>query len=85
MKKAILSILASLIVLLSFSQAAPSNNKIYKHTGEIILVKVIKVGESVITFNTPMKTQNKPLESWPLRKLNTAADMKWRHKITGNE
>jgi hypothetical protein len=52
MQKYFLSIVASLITFFSISQTN-TNDKIYKHNGEVILVKVIKVAESVITFKFP--------------------------------
>ncbi len=52
MKKAIVTVLALFALFLAISQVSP-NDKIYKHTGEIIQVKVIKVGEDDITFKYP--------------------------------
>ena len=50
MKKMTLSLFASLLVLLSIGQ---TNDKLLKHSGESLTVKVIKVGENTINFKYP--------------------------------
>ncbi len=54
MKKFFLSVLTSLFVLFSFSQApATTADKMLKHSGETLSVKVIKVGETTVTYKYP--------------------------------
>jgi hypothetical protein len=53
MKRAIVTLLAVFTVFIGFSQTATPNDKIYKHSGEVIQLKIIKVGEGVITFKYP--------------------------------
>lgn len=50
MKKILLSLFAFLITLMSFGQTA---DKMLKHSGESIDVKIIKVGEFTITYKYP--------------------------------
>jgi len=49
MKKITLSLLTVLFALAAFSQ----NDKMIKHNGEKIEVKIVKVGETLITFKYP--------------------------------
>lgn len=53
MKKVILFLLAAFIFSSSFSQTTATADKIYKHSGETLDVKVIKVGESTIIYKYP--------------------------------
>lgn len=56
MKKTILSIFSLLMVSLAFSQTNTTNtatDKIYKHSNEVLEVKVIKVGEFTVTYKYP--------------------------------
>jgi hypothetical protein len=54
MKKTILSLLSIfLIACATLAQTAPSADKMYKHSGEVLDVKIIKVGENVITYKYP--------------------------------
>ncbi len=46
----ILSLFVSLLTLLSIAQ---TNDKMVKHTGEVLEVKVIKVGETTISYKYP--------------------------------
>ncbi len=50
MKKTLLSILASLLTVLVMAQ---TNDKMVKHSGETLDVKVIKVGETTISYKYP--------------------------------
>jgi hypothetical protein len=52
MRKAIVTVLALFIACNTFSQAV-SYDKIYKHAGDTIRAKVIRVDESVIAFKYP--------------------------------
>lgn len=52
MKKFITAIMALFIGVLSFAQTT-TNDKMVKHNGEKLEVKVIKVGETTITFKYP--------------------------------
>lgn len=55
MKKTILSLLSFFLFAFAISAqtAATSADKMYKHSGEVLDVKVIKVGESTITYKYP--------------------------------
>src|SRR5271154_6745604 len=54
MKKISLFIAASLMALFIFAQTgSTTNDKMLKHTGETLEVKVIKVGETTISFKYP--------------------------------
>ncbi|MEO7486382.1 MAG: hypothetical protein ABIU77_04750 [Ferruginibacter sp.] len=50
MKKIMLSVLSSMLMLFSFCQ---TNDKMLKHSGETLEVKVIKVGETTISYKYP--------------------------------
>ncbi|MDQ6843489.1 MAG: hypothetical protein M3Z92_03920 [Bacteroidota bacterium] len=52
MKRTILALL-SLFLTVGFTQAQTTNDKLYKHSGEVLDVKVSKVGEFNITFKYP--------------------------------
>jgi hypothetical protein len=69
MKRAIVTVLALLTVLLSFSQSNTSNDRIFKHSGEVILVKVIKVGEEVITFKYPNEDAEQTIGKLAVEKI----------------
>lgn len=51
MKRIYLSLIASFFAVLAFAQAA--NDKLLKHSGETLEVKVIKVGETTISYKYP--------------------------------
>ncbi|MEO6330443.1 MAG: hypothetical protein ABIO55_16025 [Ginsengibacter sp.] len=54
MKKAFLSLLSFfLIVCSSFAQTAGTADKLYKHAGQVLDVKIVKVGEFSITYKFP--------------------------------
>lgn len=69
MKKAILSILAIFLAFFTFSQVNNLNDKIYKHNGEIIQVKVIKVGEYVIAFKYPNEDAEQTIGKLAVEKI----------------
>jgi hypothetical protein len=50
MKKIMLSVFTSMCVLLSFCQ---TNDKMLKHSGETLEVKIIKVGETTVSYKYP--------------------------------
>lgn len=52
MKQLALTFMATLFAIVSFSQTA-TNDKMIKHNGEKIDVKIIKVGETTITYKYP--------------------------------
>ena len=68
MKKTLVTVLSVFTVLFSFSQTIPSD-KIYKHIGEIIQVKVIKVGEYVITFKYPNEDAKQTIGKLAVEKI----------------
>ncbi len=51
MKKILLSVFAGLFTVLAFAQG--TNDKMLKHSGETLDVKVIKVGEQTISYKYP--------------------------------
>lgn len=51
MKKLFLTLIAGIFALFTFAQA--TNDKLLKHSGETLEVKVIKVGETTITYKYP--------------------------------
>jgi hypothetical protein len=56
MKKITLTLIAALFALASFSQttaAAAANDQMVKHNGEKLAVKIIKVGETTISYKYP--------------------------------
>jgi len=55
MKKAFLSLLSLILVAsASFAQtSATPTDKMYKHSGDVLDIKVIKVGETTITYKYP--------------------------------
>ena len=52
MKKAIVTVLALFTAFLSFSQSS-STDKIYKHSGEILVVKILKITDLTIIYKAP--------------------------------
>jgi hypothetical protein len=52
MKKAIVTVLALLVVFATFSQAA-TTDRIYKHSGEVLEVKILKISDLTIIFKVP--------------------------------
>jgi hypothetical protein len=52
MKKAILTVLAVFTAFLSFSQSV-TTDKIYKHSGEVLEVKILKINDLVIIYKAP--------------------------------
>lgn len=54
MKRVFLSLFASIFCLLAIAQTnGKTNDKMIKHSGETLEVKVIKVGETTITYKYP--------------------------------
>jgi hypothetical protein len=51
MKKAIITVLALFTTFLSFSQA--TTDKIYKHSGEVMEVKILKIADLTIIYKVP--------------------------------
>jgi hypothetical protein len=51
MKKTFLFLIASLITVFTFAQN--TNDKLQKHSGETLEVKIVKVGETTITYKYP--------------------------------
>ncbi len=74
MKKAILSILSLLVICCAFAQngnsttdkVITSSDKVYKHSGEVLDVKVLKVGEFTVSYKYPGEdgTGNKQIGCW---------------------
>ena len=52
MKKAILTVLTLFIAFATFSQAT-TTDKIYKHSGEILEVKILKITDLAIIYKVP--------------------------------
>ncbi len=52
MKKAIVIVLALFIAFISFSQTVPTD-KIYKHSGEVLEVKILKINDLAIIYKAP--------------------------------
>ncbi len=53
MKKVILTLFAATLTLLTFAQTTGTNDKMLKHSGEVLEVKIITVGETTITYKYP--------------------------------
>jgi hypothetical protein len=54
MKKTLLLFTATLLAIFSFAQTTTTtNDKMQKHTGEVAEVKIVKVGETLITYKYP--------------------------------
>jgi hypothetical protein len=53
MKKIILTLFAVLVTVFTFAQTTTVNDKMTKHSGEVLEVKVISVGETTITYKYP--------------------------------
>ncbi len=70
MKKLILSVFGSILMLASFAQAA---DKMVKHSGETLEVKVIKVGEQTIIFKYPGEDAEQTIGKYAVAKITYGA------------
>lgn len=68
MKKAFLFLL-SLIFMASASFAQTSSDKMYKHSGEVLDVKIIKVGETTITYKYPGEDAEQTISKLAVNKI----------------
>ncbi len=70
MKKAILSILSVFIICCSFAQDTnKSSDKLYKHSGEVLDVKIIKVGEFTISYKYPGEDAEQVISKLAIAKI----------------
>jgi hypothetical protein len=53
MKKTLLFMAVSMMAVFSFAQNNSANDKMLKHSGETVEVKIIKVGETTISYKYP--------------------------------
>ncbi len=53
MKKTILSLVTILLLICTYAQTNTAADKMYKHSGEVLDVKIIKVGEFTVTYKYP--------------------------------
>ncbi|MFC4262906.1 hypothetical protein ACFOWM_08465 [Ferruginibacter yonginensis] len=66
MKKLILSLLAATLMTVSFAQTA---DKMLKHSGETLDVKILKVGEETITYKYPGEDAEQTIGKFAVAKI----------------
>ena len=71
MKKVFLSLLSLILVASSsFAQtSATSTDKMYKHSGDVLDVKIIKVGETTITYKYPGEDAEQTIGKLAINKI----------------
>lgn len=69
MKAIMLTLIASAISMLAFSQ----NDKIYKHDGEVQDVKILKVNEFTISYSYPGETAEQMIGKYAVAKIGYAS------------
>jgi hypothetical protein len=72
MKKLFLSFTALLITLIAFAQ----NDKMFKHNGEKLDVKILKVGEFTISYTYPGETAEQTISKYAVEKIEYASGRK---------
>ena len=71
MRKPLLSLVALFVTVLSFGQ-----DKMYKHTGETIDVKILKLGEFTISYTYPNETAEQTIGKYAVAKIEYASGRK---------
>ncbi|MDB5221719.1 MAG: hypothetical protein JWN83_386 [Chitinophagaceae bacterium] len=69
MKKLILSLLAILIIACGTFAQTTTKDKLYKHSGETLDVKVIKVGEFTVTYKFPGEDAEQVISKLAIAKI----------------
>lgn len=71
MRKPLMLLVALFVTIVSFGQ-----DKMFKHTGEKIEVKIIKVGEWTISFSYPNETAEQTISKYAVAKIEYASGRK---------
>ena len=72
MKKLQLTLMAALFAIAAFAQ----NDKMFKHTGEKLEVKIVKVGDWTINFTYPNETAEQTISKYAVAKIEYASGRK---------
>ena len=72
MRKPLMLLIALFVTALTFGQS----DKLYKHTGEKIDAKIIKVGEWTISFSYPNETAEQTISKYAVAKIEYASGRK---------
>jgi len=72
MKKLPMTLLAVLFTMVAFCQ----NDKLFKHSGEKLEVKVLKVGEWTINYTYPNETAEQTISKYAVAKIEYASGRK---------
>lgn len=71
MKRTILTILSAFFICCAFAQSTnTASDKVYKHSGEVMDVKVIKVGEFTVTYKYPGEDAEQVISKLAVSKIN---------------
>jgi hypothetical protein len=71
MRKSIMLLVALFATMLTFAQ-----DKMFKHTGEKLDVKILKVGEFVITYSYPNETSEQTIAKYAVAKIEYGSGRK---------
>jgi uncharacterized protein YbjQ (UPF0145 family) len=72
MRKPLMLLIALFVTALTFGQS----DKLYKHTGEKIDAKIIKVGEWTVSFSYPNETAEQTISKYAVAKIEYASGRK---------
>jgi|SRR5687767_5878276 hypothetical protein len=72
MKKSLMLLVAVLATVITFGQ----NDKLFKHTGEKLDVKIIKVGEFTVSYSYPNETAEQTIGKYAVAKIEYASGRK---------
>ena len=67
MKKVFLSLVASIFAVVAIAQSV---DKLKKHSGETLEVKVIKVGETTISYKYPGEDEEQTIGKYAIASIN---------------
>ncbi len=73
MKKTILALVSVFFLMGTYAQTAASADKMYKHSGEVLDVKIIKVGEFAVTYKYPGEDAEQVISKLAVSKITYAS------------
>ncbi len=90
MKKTILSLLSTFLLICSYGQASESTtDKMYKHSGEVLNVKIVKVGDFAITYKYPGEDAEQVISKLAIGKVTYSSgrneDISDKISVSGKE
>ncbi|MEP6583693.1 MAG: hypothetical protein ABJA90_05490 [Ginsengibacter sp.] len=73
MKKIILSVVSIFLFACTYAQTDASADKMYKHSGEVLNVKIIKVGELTVSYKYPGEDAEQVISKLAVAKITYAS------------